>query len=107
MSCLYDLREIKLLFVCLLFDILVKSGVLKTSQFWKRFILIFLRKVTKCRKSTSLNMLFAELGHYPLEIVIISRIIGFWNRLIHAEQSRIAYILYLVLKNNNKSDYKR
>ena len=51
-------------------------------------------------------MLFAELGRYPLEIVIILRIIGFWNRLIHAEQSRIAYILYLVLKNNNKSDYK-
>ena len=66
----------------------------------------FLRKITKCRKSTPLNMLYAELGRYPLEIVIKSRIIGFWNRLIHAKQSKIAYILYLVLKNNNNSGYK-
>ena len=66
----------------------------------------FLRKITKGRKSTPLNMLYAGLGRYPLEIVIKSRIIGFWNRLIHAKQSKIAYILYLVLKNNNNSDYK-
>ena len=26
----------------------------------------FLRKITKCRKSTPINMLYAELGRYPL-----------------------------------------
>ena len=51
-------------------------------------------------------MLYAELGRYTLEILIKSLIIGLWNRFIHAKQSKIAYILYFVLKNNNNSDYK-
>lgn len=66
----------------------------------------FLRKITKCRKSTPLSMLYAELGRYPLEIIVKSRIIGFWNRLILAKRSKIAYLLYLVLKTNNNSSYK-
>ena len=34
----------------------------------------FLRKITKSRKSTPL---YAELGRYPLDIIVKTRIIGF------------------------------
>lgn len=59
----------------------------------------FLRKVTKCRKSTPLYMLYAELGRYPLEIIIKTRIIGFWNRLVLDKNFKISYLLYNYLKN--------
>lgn len=53
----------------------------------------FLRKITKCRKSTSLYMLYAELGRLPLDIIIKTQTVGFWNRLILDKHTKIAYIL--------------
>ncbi|MCG8034442.1 MAG: reverse transcriptase family protein [Candidatus Thiodiazotropha taylori] len=54
----------------------------------------FLRSLTYSRKSTPLYMLFGEFGRYPLEIVIKSRMVGFWNRLLSGKQSKLSYILY-------------
>ena len=42
----------------------------------------FLRKITKSRKSTPLYMLYAELGRYPLDIIVKTSIIRFWNRIL-------------------------
>ena len=58
----------------------------------------FLRKITRCRKSTPLKMIYAELGRYPLDIVIKTRIIGFWNRLLFDKQTKISFFLYNTLR---------
>ena len=42
----------------------------------------FLKKITQCRRSTPSYIIYAELGRYPLEIVVLSRIIEFWNRIL-------------------------
>lgn len=66
----------------------------------------FLRKITKCRKRTPLYMLYAELGRAPLIVVVKSRIIGFWNRLLLGKQNKIANILYRVLINTENINSK-
>ena len=58
----------------------------------------FLKKITKCRRSTPSYIIYAELGRYPLEITIKSRIIGFWNRILLNKFSKFSYILYQALK---------
>ncbi|MCG8034996.1 MAG: hypothetical protein JAZ03_22865 [Candidatus Thiodiazotropha taylori] len=63
----------------------------------------FLRKITKVRGSTPMYMLYAELGRYPVEIIIKSRMIGFWNRLITGKQSKLSFILYQTLYNHDKT----
>lgn len=45
----------------------------------------FLRKVTHAKKGIPLYMIYGELGRFPLEITIKSRMIGYWNRLIHSK----------------------
>ena len=54
----------------------------------------FLRNITKARKSTPHYMLYAELGRYPLDITIKSRMIGFWNRIVTGNDSKLSYLLY-------------
>ena len=59
----------------------------------------FIRKAIRCRKSTPLKTLYAELGRYPIDIIIKTRIIGFWNKLLLDKQTKISYILYKNLKD--------
>ena len=49
----------------------------------------FLRRITRARKSTPLYMIYGKLGRYPIEIGIKSRLIGFWNRMIHGKKNKI------------------
>ena len=63
----------------------------------------FLRKITKSKKSTPLYMLYAELGRFPLEIIIKSRIIGFWNKIILGKNTKTSYLLYQVLRTMDHS----
>lgn len=63
----------------------------------------FLRKITKVRSSTPMYMLYAELGRYPIEIIIKSRMIGYWNRIITGKQGKLSYILYQTLYNHEKT----
>lgn len=60
----------------------------------------FLRKITKARKSTPLYMLYAELGRYPIQITIDTRIIQFWNKLVTGKVSKLSHILYQVSRTN-------
>lgn len=59
----------------------------------------FLRKIIRCRKSTPLKFLYAELGRYPIDIVIKTRIISFWNKILLDKQTKISFILYKNLKD--------
>lgn len=44
-------------------------------------------------------MLYAELGRFPLKVIIKSRMIGFWNRLITGKQEKFSYKIYQAIMN--------
>jgi hypothetical protein len=39
-------------------------------------------------------MIYGELGRYPLEIDIKSRIISFWDRIISGKELKLSKIIY-------------
>ena len=41
-----------------------------------------LKNITKCKRSKPSYIIYAELGRYQLGIVVKSRIIEFWNRIL-------------------------
>lgn len=51
-------------------------------------------------------MLYGELGRYPLEIIIKTRIIGFWTRLISGNQYKFASLLYKKLLQIGGQQFK-
>lgn len=67
----------------------------------------FLRKITLSKKSTPLYMLLGELGRYPLKIIIKTRMVGYWKRLVQAKEMKLSYLLYQSLfhSSNVKSKW--
>ena len=57
----------------------------------------FLRSILKLRKSTPIYMLMGELGRYPIDIIIKSKMITFWNRLLTGSHDKIAYQIYQIM----------
>ena len=66
----------------------------------------FLRKITKARKSTPKYMLYAELGRYPLSIIIKQRKVNFWTRLLTGKTSKLSYKIYQFMLNLNDTEFK-
>ncbi|MES9902847.1 MAG: reverse transcriptase family protein [Sedimenticola sp.] len=66
----------------------------------------FLRKITRTRKSTPIYMLHGELGRYPLSIIVKSRLIGYWNRLVTGTNTKYAYLIYMSMICNPIAEYK-
>ena len=66
----------------------------------------FLRKITLARKSTPLYMLYGETGRFPLKIIIKSRMISYWNRLIHSKGIKISFLMYQCLMNSENLSSK-
>ena len=54
----------------------------------------FLRSIIQARKSTPLFMVYGELGRYPIEITIKTRMINYWSRLINGKHNKLAFILF-------------
>ena len=57
--------------------------------------------IFKTKKTTPNIILYGELGRYPVEILIKSRMIGFWQRIINGKVDKISYKLYSVILNMN------
>ena len=68
-------------------------------QILERIHTEFLHNITKTKKSTPHYMLLAELGRYPAEIVIKSRMTGFWARIVSGKESKLSYIFYKILRH--------
>lgn len=66
----------------------------------------FLRKITKTRKSTPIYMLHGELGRHPLAIIVKSRLIGYWNRLLMGKNTKYSFRIYTSMLNNLTTEYK-
>ena len=57
----------------------------------------FLRKITLARKSTPLYMLYGELGRIPMKLIVKSRMIGYWNRVIKSKGTKFSFLAYQFL----------
>lgn len=66
----------------------------------------FLRKITSARKSTPIYMLHGELGRYPISIIIYSRMVGFWNRILIGKDVKYSRLLYDVLITHRTRIFK-
>ena len=58
------------------------------------------------KKSTPNAILYGELGRYPADILIKSRMIVFWERLVCGKRHKISCILYnLMYKMHTRNFY--
>ena len=96
-----------------LFDSTVLPIITYGSEIWgfenleilERIQKQFLRTITKCRTSTPAYMLYGELGRYPIEIVIKTRMIGFWVRIITGKQNKLVNIIYQKLIHTGEQKF--
>ena len=79
-----------------------KCGDMKIWIWSKKYTMNSFEKLP-VQKRTPIYMLLAELGRFPLQIVIKARMIGFWNRLIKGKESKLSLIVYKCLLYSSMS----
>uniref|UniRef100_A0A0N7ZBB2 Reverse transcriptase domain-containing protein n=1 Tax=Scylla olivacea TaxID=85551 RepID=A0A0N7ZBB2_SCYOL len=60
----------------------------------KQLHMTFLKHVLHVHKYTSTDIVYGELGEYPIDIVINTRMIGYWSRLITGKTTKLSMIMY-------------
>jgi hypothetical protein len=66
----------------------------------------FLRKITKARKSTPMSFIYGELGRYPISIIVKSRMIAYWNRLITGKEQKYSHQIYKYMMHLPDNNFK-
>ena len=87
-----------------LFDCLISPILLYGSEIWgycsidiiERVHLRFCKILLKVHKSTPNNMVYGELGRYPLLLQVKVRMVSFWHRLV-TNNHKIASICYKLM----------
>ena len=59
----------------------------------------FFKHVLYVHKNTSTDIVYGELGAYPLEVIIKCRMINYWSRLILGKITKLSYLMYRCLLN--------
>ena len=85
-----------------LFDKMVKPILLYGCEVWgfsnndiiEKVHLKFCKLLLHLKSSTPSYMIYGELGRYPLEIYIKSRIISFWAKLLSGKELKLSKIMY-------------
>lgn len=57
----------------------------------------YIKHVLFVHSKTSNDIVYGELGVYPLEVTIKCKIINFWVRLINGKTSKLSYLMYCCL----------
>ena len=96
-----------------LYDSTVMSIMLYGCEIWgnsnvdilDKLYLKYLKMIMGVQGKTCNNMVYGELGRFPLEIHIKKRAIGFWARLLTNKETKIARVFYNHLKNLSDNNY--
>ena len=88
-----------------LFDKMIMPIVTYGCEMWgfgnndivKKLQLKFYKIVLKLRKSTPSQMVFGEIGKYPIDVYIKNRIMNFWFRLVSDDSNKLSTIVYKCL----------
>ena len=64
----------------------------------------FLKSILKLKKSTPNVMVYGEFGRYPLEVMIKTRMIKFWCKLLSGKNTKISCIMYKLMHYMYKKD---
>ena len=73
-----------------------KSDVLESLY------LQFYKIILKAKKSTPNVILYGELGRYPIDLIVKSRMIGFWQSIVNSRSDKISNMLYSILLSMHK-----
>ena len=90
-----------------LFDRLVTPVMLYACEVWgptkmdvlEKLHLKFLKYTLKVKMSTCSNMVYGELGRYPLRIEVNKRVIGYWGSLLKGKETKFSRTMYDCLFN--------
>ena len=66
----------------------------KNLEIIEKFHCNILRRITKTKVSTPKYCLYAELGRYPLDIVIKTRMIKYWNKIVLEKSDKLSHLIY-------------
>ncbi len=85
-----------------LFDHTVLPILTYGSEIWgfenldiiEEFTPNFSEELQKSRKSTPLYMLYAELGRHPLAVIVKTKMLSFWNRIVSGKQYKLSFMVY-------------
>lgn len=97
-----------------LFDQIVLPVLLYQAEIWghenlndiETFHRNFLKIILKVNKSTPSFMIYGELGRFPLEGIVYSRMIKYWSKLLIDKPNKIASLTYKFIYQLHKdSDY--
>lgn len=69
----------------------------ENSEVIERLCTQFYKIILNVKKSTPNIILYGELGRYPIDILVKSRMVGLWQRIVNGKQDKISYKLYKIL----------
>ena len=93
-----------------LFNKTIKPILLYGCEIWgfgnlnqiEKVQLKFLKHILNLKKSTPSFMIYGELGIYPIEIDIKSRLVSFWTKLVKNENNSLSSNMYLIIHSLNE-----
>jgi len=94
-----------------LFQALVMPILLYGVEVWgfenldklERLHLKFLKIILNVKKCTTSNMVYGELGCFPISLYAKSRMVTYWGRLISGPQNKLSYIMYKTMYELDKT----
>ena len=96
-----------------LYDSTVMPIMLYGCEIWgnsnfdvlNKLYLKFLKMTLGVQGKTCNNMVYGELGRFPLEIYIKKRAIGYWARMLINKESKISRVIYSNMRSLSSNDY--